>query len=53
MLKHRTKIEIDEHEVKRLYVEEKLSIGQIAYTLGVPHYADEIKGILAAQGIEI
>ncbi|MCL0048391.1 hypothetical protein M1N20_02965 [Dehalococcoidia bacterium] len=47
------KIGIDEHEVRRLYLEEKLSINQIANTLGVPRYADKIKGILAAQGIEI
>jgi len=47
------RVEIDEQEVKRLCTQESLSAKQIADTLGVPRYADKIKGILAGQGIEI
>ncbi len=41
---------IDEDEVRRLWVEENLSIKQIAKTLGVPRCAVRIEKILIGQG---
>ena len=48
--KHRN---LDKQEVKRLYIEERLTIAEIAERLDALRYTRQIKDILESQGIEI